>query len=170
MLEPAAEEIRRHRLAVVAMDGPRHEDPLAAGGPAGHQRGLGGGCRAVVVRRRDDVEADQLGDQRLVLVDRLERPLADLGLVRGVGRVPLAPEQDLIDRGRAVVAIDAGPEERGQVDPVARSEALQMGRQAQLGLGLGQVQGARPEGVGDVREQLVDGADPDRGHHPAPIG
>ena len=68
--------------AVVRMDRPRHEDPLAAGRPAGHQRGLGGRRRAVVVRRRDDVEADQLGDQRLVLVDALERPLADLGLVR----------------------------------------------------------------------------------------
>ena len=47
-------------------------------------------ARAVVVRGRDDVQAGQLGEQRLVLVDRLERALADLRLVRRVGGVELA--------------------------------------------------------------------------------
>ena len=78
----AAREVRRQRLAIVRMDAARHEDALAAGRPAGHQGRLGGGRRAVVVRGADDVEVDQLGDQRLVLVDALERALADLGLVR----------------------------------------------------------------------------------------
>ena len=104
------------------MDAARDEHPLAAGRAAGHQRGLGGRGRAVVVRGRDDVEVDQLGDQRLVLVDALERALADLGLVRRVGRVPLAAQQQLVDGRRAPVAVDAGAQEGRQVGPVAAGQ------------------------------------------------
>ena len=103
----AAREVGPRRLPVVRMDAARDEDALAPGRPAGHQRGLGRGRRAVVVRRRDDVEVDQLGQQRLVLVDALEGALADLGLVRRVGRVPLAAQEELVDRRRAPVAVDA---------------------------------------------------------------
>jgi len=39
-------------------------------------------------------------DQRLELEDRLQRPLADLRLVRGVGGIELAARDQLIDRGR----------------------------------------------------------------------
>ena len=142
--------------AVVGMDRPRDEDPLAAGRPAGHQRGLGGRGRAVVVRGGDDVESDQLGDQRLVLVDALERALADLGLVRRVGRVPLAAQQQLVDRRRRPVAVDAGAQERGEVRPVAGGQALEAGRQLELRLRLRQVEAARPQRVRDVGEELVD--------------
>ena len=141
-LEPAL-EVGPGRGPVVRVDAARDEDALAAGRPAGHQRGLGRGRRAVVVRRGDDVEVDQLGQQRLVLVDALERALADLGLVRRVGRVPLAAEQELVDRRRAPVAIDARPEERGEVGPVAAGQPGQPGGQLELGLGLGQVERAR---------------------------
>ena len=159
--QAAAEEVGRDRLAVVAMDRPRHEDALAMGRPAGHQRRLGGRRGAVVVRGRDDVEPDELADQRLVLVDRLEGALADLGLVRRVGRVPLAAEQDLVDGGGAVVAVDAGPEERGEVDPVARREGLEARRELELRLGLRQVEAAGPRGLRrDVGEELVDRSTP----------
>ena len=126
----------RERRAVVGMDRLRDEDALAARRPAGHQRRLGGRRGAVVVRRRDDVEVDELGDQRLVLVDALERALADLGLVRRVGRVPLAAEQDLVDRRRRPVAVDARPEERREVGPVAAGQALEPGRELELRLRL----------------------------------
>ena len=141
-LEPAP-EVGPSVCPVVGVDAARDEDPLAAGRPAGHQRGLGGRRRAVVVRGRDDVEVDQLGEQRLVLVDALERALADLGLVRRVGRVPLAAEQELVDRRRAPVAVDAGAQERGEVGPVARRRGRQAGGELELGLGLGQVERAR---------------------------
>ena len=59
-LEPAL-EVRPRGLPVVGMDPARDEDPVAPGRADGHQRGLGGGCRAVVVRGRHDVEVDQLG-------------------------------------------------------------------------------------------------------------
>ena len=126
----AAAEVGPQRAAVVRMDAAADEHPLAAGRPAGHQRGLGRGGRAVVVRGRDDVEVDQLGDQRLVLVDALERALADLGLVRRVGRVPLAAQQELVDGGRAPVAVDAGAQERDEVGPVPRRRARSAGRRA----------------------------------------
>ena len=86
--------------------------------------------------------------QRLVLVDALERALADLGLVRRVGRVPLAAEQQLVDRRRRPVAVDAGAQERREVGPVPGGQPGQPRRQLELGLGLGQVEratrGARP--------------------------
>ena len=124
------------------VDAARDEDPLAAGRPAGHQRRLGGRRGAVVVRCRDDVEVDQLGQQRFVLVDALQRALADLGLVRRVGRVPLAAEQQLVDGRRRPVAVDAGAEERREVGPVAGGQAGQPGGQLELGLRVGQVEAA----------------------------
>ncbi len=152
------------------MDAARDEDPLAAGRPAGHQRRLGGRRGAVVVRRRDDVEVDQLGQQRLVLVDALERPLADLGLVRRVGRVPLAAQQQLVDGRRRPVAVDAGAEERREVGPVARGQAGQPGGELELGLRVGQVETARRAArPGDVLEQLVDGGEAERTEHPRPV-
>ena len=138
----AALEVGPRRRPVVRVDAARDEHPLAPGRPAGHQRGLGGGGGPVVVRGRHDVEVDQLGQQRLVLVDALERALADLGLVRRVGRVPLAAEQELVDRGRAPVAVDPGAQERGEVGPVACGEAGQAGGELELGFGLGQVERA----------------------------
>ena len=106
-LEAGRAEVGARRLEVVAMDGAAGQDALAPGGADGHQRRLGGRRRAVVVRGRDDVEAGQLGDERLVLVDRLQRALADLGLVGRVGRVELAARDDLVDRRRQEVAVDA---------------------------------------------------------------
>ncbi len=131
----APAEVGPQRPAIVRVDPAAHEHAVAAGGAAGHQRGLGRGRGAVVVRCRDDVQVDQLGHQRLVLVDALERALADLGLVRRVGGVPLAAQQQLVDGRRAPVAVDAGAQERHQVGPVASGHRGQPGRQLQLGLG-----------------------------------
>ena len=133
------------RRPVVRMDGARDEDPLAPRGAAGHQRRLGRRRPAVVVRGGDDVEAGELGQQRLVLVDALERPLGDLGLVRRVGRVPLAAEQHLVHDGRRPVAVGAGAEERGEVHAVAGRHRLQPGGEQELGLGLVEGQRAGPQ-------------------------
>ena len=116
-------EVGLERLAVVRMDAAGDEDVLAAGRPAGHEGGFRGRRRAVVVRRRDDVHPGQLGEERLVLVDRLQGSLADLRLVRRVGGVELAPQEQLVDDRREVVAVDAGAEEARQVGPVAPGQA-----------------------------------------------
>ena len=139
-LESATPEIRGEGLAIVRMDGRRHEHAFTAGRPAGHQGGFGGGRAAVVVRGRHDIEPGELGEERLILVDALERALADLRLIRRVGRVPLAAEQHLVDDRRAEVAIRAGTQERREVHPVARRERLHTLAQRELGLGLGKVQ------------------------------
>ena len=165
----AAREVGPGRGPVVGVDAARDEDALAAGRPAGHQRGLGRGRRPVVVRGGHDVEVDQLGQQRLVLVDALEGALADLGLVRRVGRVPLPAQQELVDRGRAPVPVDARPEERGEVGPVPRGERAEPGGQLELGLGLGQVERGRAELGRDVLEELVDRCQAERREHPPAI-
>ena len=57
----AAPEVGPEGLPVVRMDAARDEDPVAPRRAAGHQRRLGGRRGAVVVRRRHDVEIDELG-------------------------------------------------------------------------------------------------------------
>ena len=166
----AAAEVRPQRAAVVRMDAAADEDPLAASRPAGHQRRLGRGRRAVVVRGRDHVEVDQLGHQRLVLVDALERALADLGLVRRVGRVPLAAQQQLVDGGRAPMAVDARAQKRHEVGPVPPGEGGQPCGELELGLGRRQVEPRGTQGLGDVGEELVDRGEADGLEHPRPIG
>ncbi len=162
-------EIGLRRRPVVRMDAARDEDTLAARRPAGHQGGFGRRGGPVVVRCRDDVEVDQLGQQRLVLVDALERPLADLGLVGRVGRVPLAAQEELVDRGRAPVAVDAGAQERGEIGPVAGGQAGQAGGQLELRLGFGEVELRRAQADRDVLEQLVDGGETKGRQHPLAV-
>ena len=162
-------EVGPGRLPVVRVDAARDEDAVAPGRPAGHQRGFGGGRRAVVVRCRDDVEVDQLGQQRLVLVDALQGALADLRLIGRVGRVPLAAEEQLIDRRRAPVAIDPGTEERGEVGPVAGGETAQSRGELELGLGIGKVEVRGAQRDRDVLEQLVDRCQAERPEHPRPV-
>ena len=164
-----AGEVRLEGLAVVGVDTPGDEDVLALRGPAGHQRGLGGRGGAVVVGRRDDVHAGQLGEERLVLVDRLERPLADLGLVRRVRRVELAAQEELVDDRRQVVAVDARAEEAREVGPVPPGQAPQVLHQLELGQRRRQVQAGRADARRDRLEEHVDRIDPERREHPSPL-
>ena len=158
----------RSVVAVVGVDGAADEHAVAARRAAGHQRGLGGRGGAVVVRRGDDVEAGQLGDQRLVLVDALERALADLGLVRRVGRVPLAAEQDLVDRRRERVAVGAGAEERREVDPVARRQGPQAGGELELRLGRRRGPGASARSAAGMSAKSSSTFDAEGREHPLP--
>ncbi len=167
-LETAA-EIRLGRLPVVRMDAARDEDAFALRGAAGHQGGFGGGRRAVVMRGRDDVKVDQLGQERLVFVDALERPLADLGLIGRVGRVPLAAEEQLVDGGRTPVAVHARAKEGRQVRPIARGETGQPGRELELGFRVGQVEGRCAKRGWDVFEQLVDRGEAECSEHVRPV-
>ena len=140
----------------MAVDGPADEHPIAARGADGHQRRLGHRRRAVVVRSGNDVQAGQLSDQRLILVDGLQRALADLRLVRRIRGIELAPAEDLVDGGRDVVAIGAGTQEAGQPDPIARSERLHAHRQRQLVLCRRQVEAVGPDRGRNILEQRVD--------------
>ena len=93
----------------------------------GHQHGLGRRAAAVVEAGVRDIEAGEPRDERLVLEHDLQIALADLGLVRRVGRVELAAAGDLIDDGRDEVVVAAAAEEadlcsrRARSSPRARS-------------------------------------------------
>ena len=135
-VERCPAEVGAHGLAIVWVHAATDQDPLATRRPAGHQGALGRGRRAVVVRRGDDVETGQLGQKRLVFVDRLKGALADLGLVGRVGGVELAPEQQLVnDRGNEVT-VSPGTEEADQVDTVAIGQCAKPVRQVDLRFGL----------------------------------
>ena len=126
--EICAAEIRAQRLAVMRMDTAADQHTLAARGAAGHQSPFGRGCRPVVVRSRDHVHARQLAHHRLVLVDRLERPLADLGLVWRVRGVELASEEELVHDCRNEMAIGSRAEEAHQIDPIPLGQTAQPAR------------------------------------------
>ena len=153
------------------MDGAADQHALAARGRAnGHQRRLGGRRAAVVVRGGDDVQAGQLRDQRLVLVDRLERALADLRLVGRIRGIELAARQDLVDRRRDVVAVRAGAEEARQADAVARGQLLEPAARATARGRRRQVEAVGANRGRDVGEERVDRVDAQRGEHLLAIG
>jgi hypothetical protein len=68
------------------------------------------------------------------------------------------------------VAVHPGPQERHEIGPIAGGERPQSGGELQLGLGVGQLEGAGPEGLGDVGEQGLDAVEPERIEHPAAVG
>ncbi len=164
-LEGAGAEVGPRRLDVVAVDGATDEHALTPGGADGHQRRLGRGRGAVVVGGGDDRQARQLGDERLELVDGLERALADLRLVGRVGGVELAAREHRVDRGRDVVLVHAGTEERDEVGAVAPGQGRQLAAEGQLRDRIGQVQAVGAHGWGDIVEQLLDRLEAERGQH-----
>ncbi len=108
-----AVEVRLEHLAVVRVQPGRDDDLAAAREAHRHQRRLGRGRCAVVHRRVRHLEAGERADQRLPLEDRLQRALADLGLVRRVGGGELGARDQRVDRAREVVRVAAGAEEPG---------------------------------------------------------
>ncbi len=164
----------------VGLDDPAHlrverlgeHDLRAAGHVLRDEARVGSDGRAVVTGRVRDVHPGQLADRRLILEDRLEHALAQLGLVRRVRRQELAALEHRVDDGRNVVVVDPGSEEREllrRVD-VARCQLLQV--PDELGLrerGLEVERTTEPHAGGDVAEELVDRRDPDRLEHRLPV-
>ena len=109
------------------MHGARDEHALTSGGVDRHDHRFGERGRAVVDRCVRDVEPGQQADVGLPLVDRLQVPLGDLGLVGGVRGQELAAQKQLIDAGGHMMAIGAGPaEERpGASGAVLRRQGAQ---------------------------------------------
>jgi hypothetical protein len=167
--EAGRAEVSAGGVKVMAMDGPTGQDALTTRGPDGHQRRFRGRSRAVVVRGRNDIEAGQLGDERLILIDRLQRALADLRLIGRVGGVELAARDDLVDRRRQEVAIHARPQEARQVDSIAGRQALEARGKLELRLGPWQVEAMGADRGRDIGEEGVDALDAQCAQHPRPI-
>ncbi len=148
--------LRQHDLGAVLHD------------PFGQQHGLAQRRGAVVERGVGDVEAGQQALVGLVLEDRLERALRDLGLVRCVGREELGAEEELIDAGRLVVGIGATAQEREVVDRglVLRGHGAKPAPRLDLGPWPRHVEERlQLDVLRDGVEQPVDGVDADRGQH-----
>ncbi len=115
--------------------------------------------RTVVAGRIRHVHRGQLADDRLVLEDRLEDPLAHLGLVGRVRREKLAARQEGIDDRGDVVVVDPHPEEAqltGRIG-VPRGELLQVADECRFRQRPGDVElAAEPDALRDLREQLVE--------------
>ena len=141
-------------------------DPLAAGDVLRDVAGIRGHGRAVVARSIRDVHPGQLADRRLVLEDRLQDALRELGLIGRVRGEELASlEHGVDDRGNVVV-VDPGSKERDLVDDIAGRELLEMTRE--LGLRQGRRHLEPPveaDARRDVAEELRDGVGADRREH-----
>ena len=105
--------IGTHDSAVLGVDkgGDHHLEALEAIDVYGGDDRLGSGGSAVIVGSVGDFHAGQVADHRLVFENRLERTLADLWLVGGVGGVELAPAQERIHDGRHKMMIGPRPQE-----------------------------------------------------------
>ena len=140
--------------------------------PPGDADRLGDRRRLVEQRGRCDRQAGEFGDQRLEMEQQLQPPLADLGLVGRVGRVPgRVLEQVALDHRRHDHAMEAGAD-----------EALQHLVRAHLGGELGERRGfarrlrqverpVEPDRLRHgLRDQRLDRRDAERGEHGALVG
>jgi hypothetical protein len=144
------------------------EDPAAPGGPAGQRHGLGGRGRLVQQGRPRHRQRGQVLDQGLEGEQGLQPPLRDLGLVRGVGRVPRRVlEHVAADHGRGVRTVIAQPD-HGPGHRVPGGQPAQLGERLRLGQRGRQAQRPRVADPGGQRGlgQLVEGSVAGGGEHP----
>ena len=182
-----AGDIRRHRVdarpavvrerldhgAVVRMQRAGDHGLAPLGQPLGHQHGFGRRRRAVVHRGVGDLHAGQHRDLRLELEHRLQRALADLGLIGRVAGQELGTLDQVIDGCRHVMPVGAATDEERH----ARGRGAARGEQRHLALDLELA--LRLRQLGQLRHQLaarhgckklVDRCDADAGEHGLAVG
>ena len=164
-----AAQVGRDRGPVVRMERARQPDhPPAGQEAAGHEHRLRGRRRAVVHAGVRHLEPEDERGEGLELEGRLQRALADLGLVGRVGGRELAAQEDLVHHRRNPVRVRARAEEhcRAARAGVAGRERAHVAAELGLGQALRQGDGrARPQRGRNVREQVVDRADADGRQH-----
>ena len=133
-----------HRYRLRKAGGRDQEAPRVGSPPGlhaeqhGHRLGRRGGL--VEQRRVGDLHPRQVRDGGLEVQQRLQPPLRDLGLVRGVGAVPAGVlEQVAQDDGRRHASVVAEADERPPV-LVAGGEPAHPRQEGRLGLRVGQVE------------------------------
>ena len=128
----------RQRLRVgVGIDA--EDRSLCAMRPKRHRHPLGGGSGFVKKRAVRDVHAGQLDHHRLEIEDRLETPLRNLRLVRGVGGIPGRVLQHIAENHRrCVAAVISHADERG-ADLVHRRKSPHFVKRLGLGHGSRQI-------------------------------
>ena len=146
------------------------EHPVAGRRPdtGGEGRGLAERRRRVVhraVRHREPREFDQ---QRLVLEQRLEEPLCDLGLVLGVAGEELRAVGEVVDDRGDVVGVSPPAEELDEV-VVALERRGDLPDEAPLVAGFDTERAVEPDRFGDVEQRLL-ALDADRLQHRVALG
>jgi len=157
-----------HHLAIVRVDTARHEDALRLGFAVGahrHQHRLGQRRGAVVERGVGDIHRRQPGDHGLKLIHQLQRALACLRLIRGVGGVELATGDDLPHRRRDVMLIGTGADEAERL-PIFGGALLHQPCDGHLPHPCGHIiQSAGAQLLRDLVEQRVDAVDTNGRQH-----
>ena len=138
--------------------------------PSRHAHRLGGGRRLVEQRGVGDLQAGQLGDRRLEVEQRLEPALADLRLVRRVGRVPRRVLEDVaLDHAGGDGGVVAHPDQRA-ARPVLGGEAAQGAEHVGFAACRRQVQGVVTDRSRQrLVEQRVEAVDAERVEHVAQL-
>ena len=124
-----------------------------------HQDSLGERRRAIVHTGVRHIESQQQRRERLELENRLQRPLADLRLIRRVGGRELRAEENLVHHRRSHVCVGAGTKEhRVGIDGGAPCRGIRHGApQGRLGQARRQVDpGAAPQRLGHMVHQCLD--------------
>ena len=120
----------------------RHEHGLGSRGTFVEQGGIG------------DLQAGEVDHHGLVVEERLEPPLGDLGLIRCIGRVPAGILQDIaLDHRRRERIVVAVAQIRAE-DPVLHRDGAQ--RRKRLVLGSAGVDGERLPVADRLRNRRVD--------------
>jgi len=117
------------------------------------------------------VHARQGTDHALILKDALQRALADLGLIGGVGRVELGTVDDLVYHAGHVMVVGSGSQETGKVTgiQVLLAHGLQLGHDLHLGQRLRERQLGKAAVLRNVVEQVLYPLDANSGQHLGPI-
>jgi hypothetical protein len=172
-LEAEPRCVRLDDLAHLRVQRLAEDDLRAARRVLGDEAGVRRDRRAVVARRVRDVHSGQLADRGLVLEDRLQDALADLGLVRRVRGQQLPLREDGVDDRGDVVVVDAGTQERELLAgrDVALRELGQVRDELLLGERRLEVEPTlEADAFGDVAKELLDRVDSDRREHRLAIG
>src|SRR5205807_6634899 len=109
----------------------------------------------------------------LILEHRLQAALRDLGLVRGVRRQELRPQDDRVDERRNVVVVHPGSQERNLVfgRDIPRRQRAQLLVYLLLGQPLTHPERtAQPKPCGNLPEELFDRLDADLPEHLGAVG
>ena len=121
--------------------------------PDRHQASLGEGRCPVVQRGVGDFESGQTRNHRLELVNDLQRSLARLRLIGGIGAVEFAAGSDVPDRRRDVMVVGTSAEET-QWLPVAGCAFLHQRADRRFGQSRADAfESTYPEPGGDLIEQ-----------------
>ena len=165
---------RRCSGSVVRMQSARQQHFRPFRDPPGHRDGLPARGRSVVHRCIGHLGSEQPRHLRLELEQHLQRTLRDFRLVRGIGGQELAALDQVIDRGRNMVAIGPCPKEKRRR---SRRQVLRSQRgHVPLDRHFAGVQRQPRHRTGQPRlgryisKQLVDRASADHAEHVRPFG